>query len=123
MEMKKGRELWHDNIDFYLVSLGLAQNEIGVADTQMHCSPERGLVDHIDLGKRDDAKIEKTLPHGAAGVVSSDADATAGSHVAEQPALFTALGLTALRAMMGTLLFRPPELHRKSFLSVMAVLP
>jgi len=122
-EVKKGRELRHDNVNFYLVSLGLAQNEIRFSDTQLDGAAKRGLVHHINPGKRNNAEIKKALPHRTAGMMSFDADAATRRNVTEQPTFFTALVLTALRAMMGTLLFRPPELHRQTFLPVISILP
>lgn len=123
MRREKGRELRQDNVNFYLISLGLAQNKIRFTDTQLDGAAKGGLVHHINSGKRDEAQIKQALPHRTAGVVPFDADTASRGNVAEQPTFFPALALTALRAMMGAFLFRPPELHRKTFQHVISILP
>jgi hypothetical protein len=112
------KELRHDKVNFNLISFGLAQNEIRFTYTQLDSAAKGGPVDHRNPGQRGNAQIEQPLPHRTAGVVPFHADTAAGGNVTEQPAFFPARRrLAALRAaMMGTLFFRPPELHCQTFL-------
>jgi len=111
---EKREELRHDNIDFYLVSLGLAQYKIRFTHPQLDGAAKRGLVNHIKPGTWSNAKIKKSLAHGTAGIVPFDADAASGCNIAEQSTFFPTLIRAALPTVQGAFLFGPPELHRKN---------